>query len=221
MPNFQSDSKEHESWSVDDGNEGFHTEEAAETEQEKAENDGMEIEDDDMANKRFESNGNFGSQASEDVMKTAEAMSVSAIQFQKKTEGVNSAKDKWEAQQSWKAEMAADRCAGMIFGPKERSGTKQVRMIFGPKERSGTKQVGGPIMQEGSPSYAASSNIGLVQKLIKGTKLNAESVKEKPNSSEYVAEMKKISENEVEIWKQQTEGKNERQLREGKSETQK
>ncbi|GLT99902.1 hypothetical protein SLE2022_173060 [Rubroshorea leprosula] len=111
-------------------------------------------------------------------------MSDNAFQFQKAIKGVNSAGDKWEARQTWKTEMVAGKYAGKISGPKE---------------RNGTKQIGGPNMQEGSPSYATSSNMGLAQKTIEGTNPNLENVKEKPNSSQHVAEMKEIVENEMEV----------------------
>ncbi|GLT38048.1 hypothetical protein SLA2020_238070 [Shorea laevis] len=53
-------------------------------------------------------------------------------------------------------------------------------------------------MLEGSPGYAASSNMGLAQKTSEGTNPNPKSVKEKPNGREHVAEINEISENEVE-----------------------
>ncbi|GLT88110.1 hypothetical protein SLE2022_061490 [Rubroshorea leprosula] len=180
MPTFQSDSEDHESWSVDDGNEGFDTEVAAETEQEKEENDGLEVEDDDVANKSDESNGNFGPQASEEVTKAAEAMSESAIQIQKEVERVNSAGDKGVARQIWKTDKAAGKNSGSL-------------------ERHGMKQIGGPNLHEGSPSYAASFNLGLAQKTCEGLNPNSESVKGKPNSRKHLAKMEKSAENEVEV----------------------
>ncbi|GKV34367.1 hypothetical protein SLEP1_g42744 [Rubroshorea leprosula] len=113
MPTFQSDSEDHESWLVDDGNEGFATEEATETEQEKEENDGLEVEDDDVANKSDESNGNFDPQAWEEVTKAAEAMLERAIQIQKEVERVNSVRDKGVARQIWKTDKAASFNLGL------------------------------------------------------------------------------------------------------------
>ncbi|GKV11753.1 hypothetical protein SLEP1_g22977 [Rubroshorea leprosula] len=158
MPTFQSDSEEHESWSVDDGNEGFDTKEAAETEKKKEVRDGLEVEDDDVANKCDEPNSNCGPQASEEVMKDAETMSKSVIQIQNEIERVNSAGDKREARQIRKTEMAAGNYVGKTVGPKE---------------RNGMKQIGGLNLQEGSPSYAASFNMGLVQKTSDGPNPNS------------------------------------------------
>ncbi|GKV43651.1 hypothetical protein SLEP1_g50915 [Rubroshorea leprosula] len=91
-----------------------------------------------------------------------------AFQFQKAIEGVNSAGDKWEAQQTWKTEMVVAKYTGKISGPKE---------------RNETKHIGGPNMQEGSPSYAASSNMGLAQKTIEETNPNPKNVAETEDRS--------------------------------------
>ncbi|GKV49720.1 hypothetical protein SLEP1_g56454 [Rubroshorea leprosula] len=183
MPTFQSDSKDHESWSVDAGNEGFDSEEAAETEQEKEDNDGLEVEDDVVANNSVESNGNFDPQALEEGTKAAEAMSVTSIQIQKEDERVNSAGDKGVAWQIGKMDTVASKYDGKNAGSLE---------------RHGMKQMGRPNSHEGSPSYAASYHLGLAQEKCKGPNPSAESIKGKPNSRKQLAESGKCAEKEVE-----------------------
>ncbi|GLT36633.1 hypothetical protein SLA2020_109980 [Shorea laevis] len=151
MPTFQSESEDNESWSVDDGSMGFDIEEVAETEQQKEENVGVEVEDDEVASKKSGSNGNMWSQASGNGRKNAQAMSDSAFQIQKVTEGVSSVGDKGVARQTRKMEKSTNKSAG-----KKR----------GPKEGSETKQPGGPNVQECSPSCVASFNLGLGQKSV-------------------------------------------------------
>ncbi|GKV07422.1 hypothetical protein SLEP1_g19203 [Rubroshorea leprosula] len=136
-----------------------------------------DVEDDDVANKSDESNGKFG--PPEEVTKAAEAMSKSAIQIQKEVERVNSARDKGVARQIWKTDKAVGKNSGSL-------------------ERHGMKQIGGPNLHEGSPSYAASFNLGLAQKTCEGPNPNSKSVAEAEDSADSGKERCRNREHEAE-----------------------
>ncbi|GLU04826.1 hypothetical protein SLE2022_219560 [Rubroshorea leprosula] len=111
-------------------------------------------------------------------------MSVTSIQIQNEDERGNSAGDKGVARQIGKKDKAAGKYAGENSGPLE---------------RHGTKQMGGPNSHEGSPSYAASHNLGLAQEKYKGSNPSSESVKGKPSSRKHSVETGKCAKKEVEV----------------------